>query len=650
MARLTLQTAQQHRVWEASLLTTYMGPTDWAVITNMWESGVRYHHETQTSDAARRAQLGPPHVHVFGAMIVALVTQISTITPLPGFAEELRLMAAWLGTASLETVMEMVTVARLSRTRQANRTRVQIRVNHETHAASIRAALCSVGFRYMCGTAPPGTPRASPVEAPVGPRVKPVMPAATDAAERIRMKRGDFPKPLLADARRTIAKPSVPGLLARTLLEEASKRSGSESGVCSTAAPCVDLCLTPPVPVFPECGDATNSLVQDVLGFRAHSCDRIGENVPRASARFEEGTTVPAATQAEMSYGPRSTDTSDCSRFRAHTRERIGENATCTSAAFDEGATVQAAHRVAAPFEEGTTVPAGTQAETCFGRRSADKSVPPVLRFPAHVRECSGEAAPCVTTPAPTLGSPVPRISDHTRDCTGESASLGFASVQVCAALDGMSSGCVDTFLPDTSSRAHLVVGAPVPSGESSGQSSVGISDFPTPSSAALVISGARSGQRDVGVSDFHTSTHVRRGESVPGYGETSDRLDSYPRAHTRERCSETADASDPSREDTTTRAGEQSESSSGRAGEASLRSGELVPTLDAPVFIGESSGQRSVDVSDSPTPPLAAPVPASASSGKRSVDVSDSYTPSGAALGVHVELVQFLSLPAQQM
>ena len=80
MARLTLQSAQQHRVWEASLLTTYLGQTDSAVITSMRESGVRYHQETQTSDAARRAQLGPPHVHVFGAMIGALVTQISTIT------------------------------------------------------------------------------------------------------------------------------------------------------------------------------------------------------------------------------------------------------------------------------------------------------------------------------------------------------------------------------------------------------------------------------------------------------------------------------------------------------------------------------------------------------------------------------------------
>ena len=97
----------------ASLLTTYLGPTDSGVTTRMREAGMRYHRETQTPDAARRAQLGQPHVHLFGAMIGALVTQISTITPQPGFAEQLRQIVAWLGTASPEAVMERVTVARL---------------------------------------------------------------------------------------------------------------------------------------------------------------------------------------------------------------------------------------------------------------------------------------------------------------------------------------------------------------------------------------------------------------------------------------------------------------------------------------------------------------------------------------------------------
>ena len=81
IARLTLQSAQQHRVWEASLLTTFLGPTDSAVISTMREAGVRYHNEVQAADSARREQLGPPHVHVFGAMITSLITQTTQITP-----------------------------------------------------------------------------------------------------------------------------------------------------------------------------------------------------------------------------------------------------------------------------------------------------------------------------------------------------------------------------------------------------------------------------------------------------------------------------------------------------------------------------------------------------------------------------------------
>ena len=137
------------------------------------------------------------------------MTQISTITPLPGFAEQLRRIAAWLGTASLESVMEVVTVARLSRTRQPNQERAQIRVNHETRSLHQGRSVLS-GFTSHVRDSPAGTPRASLVEALVGPRVKPVTLAATDATERIRKKRSDFPEPLLDEARRTIAKPNVP--------------------------------------------------------------------------------------------------------------------------------------------------------------------------------------------------------------------------------------------------------------------------------------------------------------------------------------------------------------------------------------------------------------------------------------------------------
>ena len=111
--------------------------------------------------------------------------------------------------------------------------------------------------------------------------------------------------------------------------------------------------------------------------------------------------------------------------------------------------------------------------------------------------------------------------------------------------------------------------------------------------------------------------------------------------------------------------AGEQSESSSGRAGEASRRSGELVPTIDAPVFNSESSGQGSVDVSDYPAPYLIAPVPIGANSGQRMlmspiltsrlsqlppVRALDKEVLTFLILSTEARLVQFYSLPAQQL
>ena len=58
----------QHGVWEASLLETYLASTDSQVITAMRDAGQLYHQEAQTSDAARRAQFGKPHVHMFRAI------------------------------------------------------------------------------------------------------------------------------------------------------------------------------------------------------------------------------------------------------------------------------------------------------------------------------------------------------------------------------------------------------------------------------------------------------------------------------------------------------------------------------------------------------------------------------------------------------
>ena len=169
----------------------------------------------------------------------------------------------------------------------------------------------------------------------------------------------------------------------------------------------------------------------------------------------------------------------------------------CTSAALDEGATGQAAHCVATAIKEGTTLPAGTQAETGFGRRSAEKLIPNVLRSPAHTRESSGKAVPCVTTPAPMLGSPVPRISYHTRDCTSEYASLRLASAHV------------DTFLSNSSSRAHLPVAAHVGIGESSGQRNIDVSDSPVPHVVPVPVDES-SGQRSDGISESPAPVHIR--------------------------------------------------------------------------------------------------------------------------------------------
>ena len=155
---------------------------------------------------------------------------------------------------------------------------------------------------------------------------------------------------------------------------ETSRRSRSESGACTTAAPFVDLCLFSSVLVSSERDVATDSPVQD-----AHSCDRTVENISHVSARFEEGTTVPATTQAEMSYGSRSTDTSDCSWSRAHFCDRIAENAP----------------RVSVRNEEGTTVGDATQAEICLGPRSTDTSN--WSRIRAHTRERIGQNAICTS-------------------------------------------------------------------------------------------------------------------------------------------------------------------------------------------------------------------------------------------------------------
>ena len=68
------------------LISETMAPTDTAISTAMRETGVRYHQEVQQkTDTTRREQLGPPHDHVFEAIVASLVTQLTSVTPQPAF-------------------------------------------------------------------------------------------------------------------------------------------------------------------------------------------------------------------------------------------------------------------------------------------------------------------------------------------------------------------------------------------------------------------------------------------------------------------------------------------------------------------------------------------------------------------------------------
>ena len=149
-------------------------------------SRLRYHNELQAADSARREQLGPPHVHVFGAMITALITQITRITPHPSSLDFLKQIATWLNASPLSAVMEMVTVARLSRTRQPNQTRVQIRVNRESYHQS--GAVHSRHAPHV-RDGPAVTPRALAVEASGRPTDTGVILPALSAETRLHMKR-----------------------------------------------------------------------------------------------------------------------------------------------------------------------------------------------------------------------------------------------------------------------------------------------------------------------------------------------------------------------------------------------------------------------------------------------------------------------------
>ena len=155
IARLTLQGAQQHRTWEASLLDTFLLPTSSQTATWMKQAGRAYHQEVQSASAGRRAELGPPHVHVYRAMVVSLVTQMQAMSPAPDPLMTLSQQVQWMSTATLEQMEAGITMARVSRTRQEEVTRLQFRVLDETVRSALRAGLCITGARHMVGTAPP---------------------------------------------------------------------------------------------------------------------------------------------------------------------------------------------------------------------------------------------------------------------------------------------------------------------------------------------------------------------------------------------------------------------------------------------------------------------------------------------------------------
>ena len=172
----------------------------------------------------------------------------------------------------------------------------------------------------------------------------------------------------------------------------------------------------------------------------------------------------------------------------------------------------------------------------------------------------------------------------------------------------------MDTFLSDTSSRAHLSVAAPVVIGESSGQRCDGIFELPTMSVAARAIAGASSGQRSVDVSDSLAQHAVA---PVPIGANSGERSANVPESATK--------------------------------------------TVAAPVIAGASSGQRSVDVSDSPARTwlllflsvrtldkelLMSPILTSRLSQLPPVRALDKEV---FLILTEARLVQFLSLPAQQ-
>ena len=155
MARLTVQSAQQHRVWEVSSLDTFLISSTAPTILAAKEAGRLYRLEIQSASAARRAEMGPPHVHVHRALIISLVSLLKAMTPQPEALAILQQREQWLAQVTLKAAEEAITVTRVSRTRQTEISRVQVRVQDENLRKAVKVSLCATGARHMAGTAPP---------------------------------------------------------------------------------------------------------------------------------------------------------------------------------------------------------------------------------------------------------------------------------------------------------------------------------------------------------------------------------------------------------------------------------------------------------------------------------------------------------------
>ena len=121
----------------------------------MREAGQQYHGEVQAADAQRKRVLGPPHIDVFGALLKVARDCLALLTPPPDTVQALTRNRTKLGQVSREVVERLVSVAKLSRTRQPDQTRVQLRITDEEMQTGVCLSLTHLGARHLTGDALP---------------------------------------------------------------------------------------------------------------------------------------------------------------------------------------------------------------------------------------------------------------------------------------------------------------------------------------------------------------------------------------------------------------------------------------------------------------------------------------------------------------